>query len=53
MSDDRSPYSVLPVNGCSTIALVLALVLLMPPLLFDLMRSALERLHLSLRSPDR
>jgi hypothetical protein len=47
MSDDRSPYSVLPVIGCSTIALVLVLVLLMPLFFFDLMRSALERLHLS------
>ena len=47
MNGDRSPYSWLPAIGCLTILAVLSLVVLMPLLLVDLMRSALERLRLS------
>ena len=47
MNGDRSSYSWLPAIGCLTILAVLSLIVLMPLLLVDLMRSALERLHLS------
>jgi uncharacterized membrane protein len=46
MNGDRSPYSWLPAIGCLTIFTVLSFIVLMPLLLVDLMRSALERLHL-------
>jgi uncharacterized membrane protein len=47
MNGDRSFYSWLPALGCLTILVVLSFIVLMPLLLVDLMRSALERLHLS------
>ncbi len=47
MNGDRSPYSWLPAIGCLTIFAVLSFIVLLPLLLVDLMRSALERLHLS------
>ena len=47
MNGDRLFYSWLPAIGCLTILAVLSLVVLMPLVLVNLMRSALERLHLS------
>jgi uncharacterized membrane protein len=47
MNGDRLFYSWLPAIGCLTILAVLSLIVLMPLLLVNLMRSALERLHLS------
>jgi hypothetical protein len=45
MNGDRLFYSWLPAIGCLTILAVLSLIVLMPLVLVDLMRSALERLH--------
>ena len=47
MNGDRLFYSWLPAIGCLTILAVLSLIMLMPLVLVNLMRSALERLHLS------